>query len=115
MNRLLAIIAILFLVGCKGDNTILWNDCVIYAANQKIVMDAKHQLNPAYKSKVLLVITKDNTVGHAYLIYIVNNTLFAYDDTGSRVVDIALKSIEDEPNLIALQLVGANLKKAKFA
>jgi len=102
------------MTACERD-IILMNDCVIYAANKKVVEDAKHSLDTTYRSNVLLVETKDAAVGHAFLVFAVGQTLFAYDASGSRVVDLPVEKFEEYPSGIAIQLVGNNLKVAKFA
>lgn len=102
------------LAGC--GKKILWNDCVVYAANAKVVMDAREALDPTYSSEVLLVWSKEGSIGHAFLVYQVGKTLFAYDAEGSRIIkNVDLENWKQSPNGIALQIMGSKLQKAQFA
>lgn len=86
------------------------NDCVILAANKLAVLEAKNQLNPQYKSKLLIIesffirrIPNYELVygGHALLIYRINGKLYAYDEKGT----LELRTIEFNAEKIANELV----------
>lgn len=114
LTRFLAVWCALIIVGCQRE-TMVFNDCVIFAANAKAVKDAKEALNPLYRSNILLVHVKDGPVGHAWFIFALGATLCAYDSTGTRALTLPVDDFEKYPQGIALQLVGQNLAVAKFA
>lgn len=114
LTRLLAVWLVLIVVGCS-EKTILWEDCVIFAANARAVKDAQQALDPTYRSNVLLVETKGQPVGHAWLVFQLGEKLCAYDATGTRIVNLPPENFENYPAGVALQLVGTDLAVAKFA
>lgn len=107
--------AVLLVSACSREK-VLWQDCVILAANQKVVEDARHALSTLYQSNVLLIARKNGQVGHAYLVFRLGNEVMAYDQDGSRPVNADPERFQDFPAGIAVQLVRPEeIQAAKFA
>jgi hypothetical protein len=91
-----------------GENDlVVLNGCVISACNYLAVVEAKHNLEPNFWAKILLVRYKDHPAGHAYCVWETNGTIYGYDrNAGSFPFPVYTR----EPNLIA-SVLAAGLSK----
>jgi hypothetical protein len=63
----------------RDDQLVVINGCVVSACQCLASMRAKHELDPAFWSRVMLVRYKDSTAGHAYCVWETDGHIFGYD------------------------------------
>ncbi|HEX8678364.1 MAG TPA: hypothetical protein VF683_00265 [Chthoniobacterales bacterium] len=63
----------------KEDDLVVLNGCVISACNYLALVKAKHQLEPNFWTKILLVRYDDHSAGHAYCVWETEGTIYGYD------------------------------------
>lgn len=100
-----------FLLGCSKQQEYN-SDCLLYAANAKVVFDAKNKLDPHYRSE-LLMLWRRNMVGHVYLVFVINHTIFAYDRSGSRIVLAPVRCMSN-PVIMAILIEGDDVLFADY-
>lgn len=85
-----------------GENDlVVLNGCVISACNYLAVVQTKHNLEPNFWAKILLVRYKDRPAGHAYCVWETAGTIYGYDrNAGSFPIPIYTR----EPKVIAAVL-----------
>lgn len=82
-------LAVLLLTSCgpekvvllepKEDDLLVLNGCVISACNYLALVKTKHELEPNFWTKILLVRYDDHPAGHAYCIWETDGTIYGYD------------------------------------
>jgi hypothetical protein len=87
--RSILAVALLFLSACarervvliepKEDDLVMLNGCVVSACNYLALVKAKHQLEPNFWTKILLVRYDDHPAGHAYCVWETEGTIYGYD------------------------------------
>lgn len=87
--RSILAVALLFLSACarervvllepKEDDLVLLNGCVVSACNYLALVKAKHQLEPNFWTKILLVRYDDHPAGHAYCVWETEGQIYGYD------------------------------------
>ena len=63
----------------KEDDLVVLNGCVVSACNYLALIKAKHQLEPNFWTKILLVRYDDHPAGHAYCVWETEGTIYGYD------------------------------------
>ncbi len=87
--RSISLAALLFLTACarervvllepKEDDLVIVNGCVVSACNYLALVKAKHQLEPNFWTKILLVRYDDHAAGHAYCVWETEGQIYGYD------------------------------------
>jgi hypothetical protein len=87
--RSISLAALVFLSACarervvllepKEDDLVVVNGCVVSACNYLALVKAKHQLEPNFWTKILLVRYDDHPAGHAYCVWETEGTIYGYD------------------------------------
>ncbi|MDQ6859740.1 MAG: hypothetical protein M3032_01090 [Verrucomicrobiota bacterium] len=80
---------VLFLTACgpervvllepKEDDLLVLNGCVVSACNYLALIKTKHELEPNFWTKILLVRYDDHPAGHAYCVWETEGTIYGYD------------------------------------
>src|SRR5215213_4147300 len=63
----------------KEDDLLLLNGCVVSACNYLALVKTKHELEPNFWTKILLVRYDDHPAGHAYCVWETDGTIYGYD------------------------------------
>lgn len=63
----------------KDDDLLLLNGCVVSACNYLALVKTKHELEPNFWTKILLVRYDDHPAGHAYCVWETEGTIYGYD------------------------------------
>ena len=78
------------------------NGCTLAAANRREILRAQHYLQPTIPAKILAVHYVGTPVGHAVLIYRIDEGWCAYDDTyGTRQLPFPGSTMPTQPLQIA--------------
>jgi hypothetical protein len=82
-------LAVLFLTACgpdrvvllepKEDDLLVLNGCVVSACKYLALIKTKHELEPNFWTKILLVRYDDHPAGHAYCVWETEGTIYGYD------------------------------------
>src|SRR4051794_29657596 len=63
----------------KEGDLLLLNGCVVSACNYLALVKTKHELEPNFWTKILLVRYDDHPAGHAYCVWETDGTIYGYD------------------------------------
>src|SRR5437868_5269025 len=63
----------------KEDDLLLLNGCVVSACNYLALVKTKHELEPNFWTKILLVRYDEHPAGHAYCVWETEGTIYGYD------------------------------------
>jgi hypothetical protein len=63
----------------KEDDLLLLNGCVVSACNYLALVKTKHELEPNFWTKILLIRYDNHPAGHAYCVWETEGTIYGYD------------------------------------
>src|SRR4051794_16475725 len=63
----------------KEGDLLLLNGCVVSACNYLALVKTKHELEPNFWTKILLVRYDEHPAGHAYCVWETEGTIYGYD------------------------------------
>ncbi|MFL6530092.1 MAG: hypothetical protein ACJ8KX_06440 [Chthoniobacterales bacterium] len=63
----------------KESDLLLLNGCVVSACNYLALVKTKHELEPNFWTKILLVRYDEHPAGHAYCVWETEGTIYGYD------------------------------------
>jgi hypothetical protein len=63
----------------KEDDLLVLNGCVVSACNYLAIVKTKHELEPNFWTKILLVRYDNHPAGHAYCVWETDGTIYGYD------------------------------------
>jgi hypothetical protein len=85
----------------KENDLLLLNGCVVSACNYLAIVKTKHELEPNFWTKILLVRYDDHPAGHAYCVWETEGTIYGYDrNSGGFPIPVYTK----DPRAIAIVL-----------
>jgi len=67
------------LLDAKEDDLLLLNGCVVSACNYLALVKTKHELEPNFWTKILLIRYDNHPAGHAYCVWETEGTIYGYD------------------------------------
>ncbi len=89
LSRSLCALVLLGLTACgrdrvvllepKEDDLLMLNGCVVSACNYLALVKTKHELEPNFWTKILLVRYDEHPAGHAYCVWETEGTIYGYD------------------------------------
>ncbi len=89
LSRSLCALVLLGLTACghdrvillepKEDDLLMLNGCVVSACNYLALVKTKHELEPNFWTKILLVRYEDHPAGHAYCVWETEGVIYGYD------------------------------------